>query len=62
MKTEITKNSDQALRVFQKLPIETKELLILADSEEHAIGTQKLVLQKKIEQFVKLSKTKEAGV
>ena len=62
MKTKMTKNSDEALRVFQKLPIKTKELPILSDSEEHAIGTQKLVLQKKIQQIVKPSKAKEAGV
>jgi hypothetical protein len=44
---------------FDKLPDKTKELMILGDHEEHAIGVKKAALQKTIQRrVIKSQKTK----
>jgi hypothetical protein len=42
------KDTEKDIREFDKLPAKTKELLILGDSEEHTIGTEKVAIQKSI--------------
>ena len=41
-----TKDVGRDSKEFEKLPAKTKELLILADREEKAIGPEKLAIQK----------------
>lgn len=41
-----TKDTGKDLREFDNLPTKTKELLISADNEEHAIGREKAAHQK----------------
>lgn len=41
-----TKDVGRDSKEFEKLPAKTKELLILGDQEEKAIGPEKLVIQK----------------
>ena len=48
-----TKDTGHDLREFDKLPAKTKELLILADSEEHAVGPEKTAHQKSIRRKAK---------
>lgn len=47
------KDSERDLQEFDKLPAKTKELLILGDSEEHAVGQEKVALQKSIQRKAK---------
>ena len=53
MKPKPKTDSGQDLREFDKLPAETKELLILGDTEEHAVGQEKVALQKRIRRKAK---------
>lgn len=41
-----TKDVGRDSKEFEKLPAKTKELLILGDQEEKAIGPEKLAIQK----------------
>ena len=47
------KDTGQDLREFDKLPARTKELLVLADNEEHAVGPEKVAHQKSIRRKAK---------
>ena len=47
-KPKPTKDTGKDLRDFDNLPKKTKELMISGDNEEHAIGREKVALQKSI--------------
>ncbi len=47
------KDTEQDIQEFDKLPAKTKELLILGDTEEHAVGKEKVALQKRIRRKAK---------
>jgi hypothetical protein len=47
------KDTGRDLVEFDKLATKTKELLILGDNEEHAVGPEKVAIQKNIRRKTK---------